>query len=130
MPKKYQPELGQAIFGQPQQELECPDYLVALLRELSTQLDIMQNNNGNKVWNNPFENTGGEFKNSTFEAIAYDWSFEATQKYNFKWKDLKVSWYKYLGRGTSTNKEVTPDEAVKMFDECSKSIKEMDTTRE
>lgn len=37
-----------------------------------------------------------------------------------------MSWYKYLGRGMTMNKKITPDEAVKIFDKCIKSLEKMD----
>lgn len=96
----------------------------------------------NPEQDNPFANTGARFKNDVFEANAYDWS-DCTcaacwsednwsaekctcgwrpQEYNFKWRDIEVSWYKYLGRGMEVNREVSEDESRELLIECLKSL--------
>jgi hypothetical protein len=78
------------------------------------------------IYQSPFENSGGEFKNNVFEVRAYDWNEESKQNWNFKYNDIRISWYKYLGRGSTINKDLRPEDAIKMFNECLKSVKEMD----
>jgi hypothetical protein len=125
MKKQYEPELGQMIFGQPTQVYDCPEYIESLLRGISSELErVMWNNK--KQYNSPMDNTGEQFKNDTFEVNAYSWNDEEEQPYNFKYKDIEISWYKYLGRGMSINKPITEKQAVKMFDECIKSIRKME----
>lgn len=34
---------------------------------------------------------------------------------NFKYKDIEVRWYKYLGRGCTVNRAITPDEGAAML---------------
>lgn len=121
MAKKYEPELGQAVFGQPFKKYECPDHIEALLSYIGYELERVMHNNGVHDFNNPFGNTGADFKNDVFEVDAYDWGNEE-QPYNFKWRDFEVSWYKYLGRGMSCNRELKPKEAIEMFNECLKSV--------
>jgi hypothetical protein len=124
--KNYEPELGQAAFGQPTQQFECPEYIEALLKHLADELGRVVWNNTQKEYPSPFENTGNKFKSRTFKVEAYSWDEDAHQQYNFKWKDVEISWYKYLGRGMSINKELTPGEAVEMFDDCLASIRKME----
>ena len=83
-------------------------------------------NTTQKQYHSPFGNTGNKFKNDVFEVEAYSWNDDVEQPYNFKWKDYEVSWYKYLGRGCTINKEMTPDTGAKMLDECLKSIRKME----
>ena len=73
----------------------------------------------------PFSNSGNTFKCDTYEVRAYDWSWDfdldensPPQPYNFKWRDLEVIWYKYLGRSTETNRIISNDEIGTMLDEC------------
>ena len=68
--KEYEPELGQAVFGQPWQEIECPDYIESHLSFISNELKRVMLNLG-KDFENPFGNTGNVtgFKNNIFEVI-------------------------------------------------------------
>lgn len=122
--KPYIPELGQLAWGQPSQPLECPEYVEVALRFLEYYMDDkyrwkpLTGTDGN-----PFRNTGGKFCNSVFCAEAYSWNEEVEQPYNFKWHDLEISWYKYLGRGMSVNRAVSSNEAFEMLKECVESLK-------
>ena len=117
MSDKYELELGQMMFGQPSQELECPDYVGAALEYLA---NFFYNKSVSKE--NPFRNTGWEWNNNVFEVEAYDWNEDVKQPYNFKYKDIEVSWYKYLGRGTSINREVSERECWEMLKDCVESV--------
>jgi len=85
-----------------------------------------------KEYSSPFDDTGNRYKNETFEVVAYSWDDEKEQPYNFRWvnkktgKPLEVSWYKYLGRGTSVNRKVSPAEIEMMLDECLESLEKED----
>lgn len=67
---------------------------------------------------NPFENTGEQFNGESFSVHAYDWNEENEQDFNFKWRDFKVCWYKYLGRGMSMNRNLSRNEMQEMVREC------------
>lgn len=95
---------------------------------------------GKVMWNihqeeydSPFSNSGNTFKCDTYEVRAYDWSWDfdldtnsPPQPYNFKWRDLEVTWYKYLGRSTETNRPIAPDEISEMLDDCIKATWKLD----
>lgn len=121
--KRYIPELGQLAWGQPSQPLECPVYIESILRLIEKRMDIkfgwvpLTGTDGN-----PFRNTGGEFHNDTFQVEAYSWNEDVEQLYNFKYNDIEVSWYKYVGRGMSINRAVSHQEAAKMVTDCLKSL--------
>ncbi len=110
MDKLYKPELGQACFGQPWQRLE-------LSGKGGYALDAMRS-----IWDavfdedNPFSNTGAEYKGKKFKIYAYSWS-NAEQPFNFSWRDIRISWYKYFGRGTIINREMTKKEISEMIQE-------------
>lgn len=122
---EYAPELGQAIFGQPCQQYEVPDIMDAALCRIRDRLDTVMWNTHQKEYDSPFGNTGNSFKNETFEAVAYDWVSD-DQPFNFAWRDLRISWYKYLGRGMSANVEITPDLAAECLRDCLQSLDKMD----
>ena len=114
----YEPELGQRIYGQPYKSYVCPDYIEELLRGINAELRRVMWNLHQKEYDSPFDNTGNSFKNEVFEVIAYSWDEEEEQPYNFKWRDVEISWYKYCGRGMSMNQQITTDKAIEMFDSC------------
>lgn len=116
----FEPELGQAIFGQPHQVLECPEYVVALLQYLEYEMELYECFDDG---NSPFRNTGNSYANDVFQVESYSWNEDVEQIWNFKYQDIEISWYKWLGRGTSINREITPEDAIKMFEECLKSVR-------
>ena len=79
-------------------------------------------NKNQKYYDSPFSNTGNSFKNDIFGVEAYSWDDDYEQPYNFKYKDIEISWYKYLGRDTSINKEISEKEAVDMYKICLNSL--------
>ena len=119
---KYQPEMGQAIFGQPHKEFEASRLLSAVLSEISNQLARAYWNVNQKDIDDPFGNTGNSYKNPTFEVYAYSWDDEKEQPFNFKWKDVKISWYKHARRGLSVNMELSNDRIEEMLEDCLKSL--------
>ncbi len=122
--KNYEPELGQMIFGQPAQRYKTPIYLDVALECLqgyfSTRIDSLEKLKD--FIDNPFDNTGAVFKNSVFEVQAYNWNTDVEQEFNFKWRDFKVSWYKWLGRGQSMNRKISKAECYIMLKECLGSL--------
>lgn len=106
-----EPEIGQACFGQPWQPQECPEDVLGALRALSEAWELARDGD------NPFCNTSAMFDGKTFQAHAYSWS-DDEQPFNFAWRDLRVSWYKYLGRGMSSSRDVDRAEALEMLREC------------
>jgi hypothetical protein len=104
--------------------------LEAALFYIKSELDRLMWNKYQKQYDNPFDNTGEDFKNDVFEVKSYDWGFEYEGKeldktpHNFSWRDFKVYWYKYLGRGTKCNRSISNKEIAIMLDECLESLKE------
>lgn len=116
----FEPELGQMIFGQPHKEHAGSNLLEAALRRLSGELERVMWNIHQRNYASPFDNTGNWFKCDTFEVQAYSWG-DDEQPFNFKWRDVEVSWYKYLGRGLSANQELPPTLISEMLDDCLKA---------
>lgn len=113
----YIPELGQAVFGQPSQAYACGNYIEAALMMIRDELDRVMGNITQKSYNSPFNNSGERFECDVFKVHAYSWGDEP-QPWNFTWKDVEISWYKWLGRGMSINRTLLPDECAIMLDEC------------
>lgn len=120
-------ELGNIMFNTNTiQQYNCPNYIVALLREIDRQLNRIMWNIYQKEYNSPFNNTGNSFELGNFKVMAYNWNEEVEQDYNFIYKvdktksnldDIKISWYKYLGRDTTINQEIDSSIIVDMFDD-------------
>lgn len=73
----------------------------------------------------PFDNTGYRYDGKKFSAHAYSWDEEVEQDFNFKWRDVKVRWYKYLGRGMEVNRRISTQEAQEMALECFEEIRNL-----
>ena len=116
------PELGQAAFGQPYKKFDVPRYVIAALIMIEEELDRVMWNIHQKDYASPFQNTANSYKNDIFESEAYSWDDTYNQINNFKWKDLEISWYKHMRRGTSMNRETTPKEVAEMLEECIDSL--------
>ena len=118
-PQEYEPELGQAVFGQPHQKFDAPELCEAALRHIVDELTRVRWNLNQRWPDDPLANSGpgGNFKCEAFEVQAYSWSDEE-QPFNFKWRDVEISWYKWVGRGMSCNRELTPDLINEMMDDC------------
>lgn len=114
-------ELGYMMFGTNKtQEYILPEYACVLLKDLREQLDDIIG-----YENNPFGNTGAKFKiDGVFEVESYSWDEDYEQPYNFKYKDIEISWYKYFGRDTTINAQFKPERIVEMYETCSDAIKD------
>jgi hypothetical protein len=126
MIEKYEPEVGQGVFGQPSQEFAVPMYIESHLNFIREELDRVMWNINQETYDSPFGNSGNSFDCEVFNVAAYDWNDDVIQEFNFKWRNLKISWYKYLGRGMSMNRECSPEEAALMLNECITFIQKMD----
>lgn len=117
----------------------CPDYIVALLRDIDRELKIIMWNINQEEYASPFENTGNKFKLGNFEICAYDWNDDTDQEYNFIYRvdkqkanmpDLKISWYKYLGRCTQINQEIDPNVMIDIYNDIIAQLIEYEELQE
>ena len=119
-------ELGNIAFNNnANQEFNCPEYIVALLRDIERQLKRIMWNINQEEYDSPFDNTANNFKLDNFEIQAYSWN-DDVQDYNFIYKvdktkanmpDLKISWYKYLGRDTTINQEIDANVFIDIYND-------------
>lgn len=114
---QYEPELGHAVFGQPPQTFECPMHMLAVLRALAQQWEVIRGEDPS-----PFDNTGVFYQCDGLCIQAYCWNEEIAQPWNLKWEDIEISWYKYLGRGISINNEVSIARAQELKASCLKLL--------
>lgn len=145
--KPYTPELGQMIFGQPWSELDCPEWIVALLERLADEIwRVTNNNDGYAHAIRPTDNEGSHFSNETFSMHAYYWGDDCSCpiaadgehadapcdaecpscRANFRCGDFEVRWYKHARRGTSCNRIPEPSEMVAIFERCYSSVRAME----
>ena len=127
-------ELGNLMFNSNvNQAHDCPNYIIALLNGISDRLDTIMYNIHQEEYDNPFDNTGNTFKLGNFEIQAYNWNDDIKQEYNFIYRvdktkanmpDLKISWYKYLGRDTTINQEIDSNVMVQIFDDIMQQLDE------
>lgn len=122
MPERYKPEIGQALFGQPHKAYDVPSIWEAALAMLREELDRVMWNIHQEEYASPFNNTGNRFDCPTFSVEAYSWDEETERPFNFKWGDVEIGWYKYLGRGMSANMKLDANKASVMLDECLKAV--------
>lgn len=122
----YEPELGQAMFGQPYKQHEVPEIWDAALSFLRAELDRVMWNREQRQYDSPFGNTANRFECPAFIVEAYSWDDDYEQPFNFKWKGVEISWYKYLGRGMSANADLAPDQAAEMLTECLAAVRDLD----
>lgn len=119
--------LGQILYGQPRQERDCPEILDAALSFLRHEI-------GRVLWNirqeqvDPFSSSAESFKCAAFCVCAYSWS-DDPQPWNFKHykSGIEVSWYKYMGRGMTVNKVVTPDQAAELLRDCMEAMQKVES---
>lgn len=116
--KEFEPEMGHYCFGQPWHSHEIPNLLYAALHVIEEEMVRIMENITQKEYHSPFENYAEHFVCPTFEAHAYSWDEDENQEYNFRWRDVKISWYKYFGRDMSVNKELSNDEIAILLDDC------------
>lgn len=127
MSKTYQPELGQAVFGQPHKAYKVPNYLEASLGLIREELArVTWNVTQRDDLGDPFGNEATQRDLGVFQVESYSWDDDLEQEYNFKYRDLEISWYKYFGRGMSMNRKFTPDQTAIMLDDCLTAIKNRD----
>lgn len=97
-------ELGNVIFNQNKnQKYNCPEYVIDLLKGIESRLERIYWNNNQEELESPFQNTGNKIDLGPLKIQAYNWNEDESTDYNFKYKDLEISWYKYLGRDTTIN---------------------------
>lgn len=122
-------ELSNMLFnsGNKNQTYKCPDFVVALLRDIKWRLEIQYWNLNQQKEYNIFdlymEDSGLPYK--SFKWCPYNWG-DDEQEYNFKYKDIEISWYKYFGRDMTINKNIAPGQATEMYNDILQEVRKID----
>lgn len=126
--KRYEPELGQSLFGCPAGDFECPDFVEAGLRHLAYEIERVERNRTQKQYDAPIKNVAGKYNTPVFEMRSYYWGDDEKMAAtpNFKCGDFEVRWYKYLGRGMSMNKPIDANRFFLLLDKCLSSVRKKD----
>ena len=103
MLEPYQPELGQTLFGNKYEKYELPEYACACF---------------NYIW--------AEISRVYWNRYYWENNEEQAKLPNFEFQDVRIYWYKYPGRGMSTNKNWTPNRWAKWMIECLDVIRKCD----
>ena len=116
------------MFGRPWAAIECPEYIMAGLRWLGEEIKRVEGNRTQKPYDSPTGNVAGEYKTDVFEMRSYCWNEDSPEAElpNFKCGDFEARWYKYLGRGTSMNREIDANDFATMLDRCLASVRSLD----
>ena len=99
----------------------------AVLNEIRREMDRLYWNKYQCEMNSPFDNTGEEYENQTFQVYAYYWGEddELINRPNFKYKDLSIFWYKHNNRGLDvyySKDRISAEYLVKMLKDCKVSL--------
>jgi hypothetical protein len=104
---------------------KAPPILVAVLREIDNGLGLVAESVDDA--GSPFQNTCLSFECDTFTVRSCYWGDDPEEqaKPNFVWQNVKVWWYKRLGRDTRVNREIGPVEANALLLDCLAAIERM-----
>jgi hypothetical protein len=120
--KAYTPELGQAFYGCPTEANAMPRYAGALFSEVWRVMGREFGNTNQRTFNPRGED---DPKIPGFEVRPYWWGDDDAPQANmpnFVFGDVQIRWYKYPGRGMSTNVDWSPLQWVAWFDAAIKAI--------
>jgi hypothetical protein len=116
--KYYEPELGQAFWGNSVCELDFDEQQDSYIVEYMLRV-ISYYATGDASYS-------GDFENDVFEMRSYYWGDDEEKEElpNFRHikSGLEIRWYKYIGRGMSVNAPVCPKCFIDIFAECLNSL--------
>ena len=120
----YEPELGQAVWGNPTGEYDIPDYADALIAGLLNEIERVYWNVNQQEWES--------YEDPCIPGLAYrpywwgDTEAPEASLPNFAFDGVEVRWYKRPGRGMSCNKALSPNEWTDWFARCLRAIQAAD----
>lgn len=124
---RYIPELGQAMFDNHYQQYEVSELAEAALRAIGDEIERVEWNRTQEQFEAPTGNNGNEYETPVFKMQAYCWCEGSRHEVcppNFKWGNVEINWYKYLGRGMSASQEIPPALIDEMLTDCLQSIRQ------
>lgn len=119
----FNPELGQALFGNPTGSYALPEYVEALFFHILSEISRVYWNLNQESWSCRYTSDPG-IPGLTVRPYYWGEDEDESVKPNFVFSDVEIRWYKYTGRGMSCSHELTEKEWVKWFDACIKVIRD------
>ena len=114
-----EPELGQILFGNPTGEYAAPEAGDALVEGILSEIERVFWNLRQREWDRYEDPTipGVEFR-------PYYWGDDEAEaeKPNLAFGGVEIRWYKYPGRGSSCNRDLTPAEWFAWFHACIQAV--------
>lgn len=120
----FNPELGQAIFGNPSGSFELSEFANALLHHLFQEIARVYGNVNQKQWQ-----WLSDPKIPGIEVRHYYWGDdpEEAARPNFTFGRVEIRWYKHPCRSASCNLALTEAEWVSWFNDCLKAIRDCES---
>lgn len=120
--ERYQPELGQMLFGNPTGEYEMPEYAGSLLHGLLNEFERIFRNMNQKQWDRdePVSFNGVYFR-------PYWWGDEnapeaSLPNFGLDGDGIEIRWYKHPGRGLSVTHDLTPGQWAAWHDRVARAL--------
>jgi len=125
MSEEYEPELGQAFFGNPWSRYKCPCQVEAFVHYIQMEISRIFWNTNQQAWD------GTEIVWDGFEWRPYYWGDDEKEmeKPNLKFDEVEIRWYKRPGRGMSTNKDWTPEQWWDWLDRVIKHLRKYEAKK-
>jgi hypothetical protein len=117
MTKKYNPELGQYLFGNPTGNFQIENYQEALIVYLIEEIRIAFWNKFQKDWE---DSEDPKLNGVTYNYYYWGENEEESKKPNLKFSHSpqEIRWYKYPGRGMSCTIKMNEKQWRKWFDKA------------
>ena len=114
----YEPELGQACFGNPWGEYEATEPVQSFLMYILDEIARVFWNNQQQEWD---RHEDPNIPGIEFRGYYWGGDEEEAAKPNFKllsMPEVELRWYKYPGRGLTVNRYRSLEEWALWFEEC------------
>jgi hypothetical protein len=125
----FQPEIGQIIFGtQDSGDITLPEFAKAAVRHIINEYARVYRNVTGSEFDTTYMVPTDPSKTFAIDGIAlrpYYWGDDAEEfaKPNFAFGGVHIWWYKYFGRGMSTNMDWDANRWSKWFDRALLAIR-------
>jgi hypothetical protein len=121
----FHPPINQVLLSNTESyPIEMQEHVIQMIVNIGNALY----DSGLVPYSNPVDNCGQKYEGPTFAIRSYCWCEGDDHPNgcppNFEWRDFKCSWYKYIGRGSSQNREMSEEEAKEMGKVCIQEIME------
>lgn len=127
---EHLPEPGQVLWGSAFLPYPVHPLLEAALRSIASEIERVEWNRRQEEFHSPMSGFGSEdWACEEFVARPHCWCDGTREDHaegcppNFEWRDLRIAWYKHVGRGLSANRNVPPDEMAELLVRCLEAVR-------